>query len=420
VVNVDVDEELVATINAGEAPIHEDGLEERIAAHAGPDGSGRLRATTDYDELLDTDVTFLALPTPSSEDGSVDLSIVEAAARSLGETLAAKDGEHVVILKSTVVPGTTEELVAPAVTEESGKTLGEDLLVGMNPEFLRMGTAVSDFLEPQKVVFGTAGHGRDDGGDRTLERLSAVFEPLLEAAEDPHVVETGIREAEMIKYANNAFLASKVSLINDLGNVCKELGVDTYEVADAIGLDDRIGAKFLRSGLGWGGSCFPKDIAAITAAAREEGYEPPMLEAAVEVNDLMPRRLLALLDDHLDVAGERVAVLGLAFKPGTDDVRGSRSIPVIAGLLERGAEVVAHDPVAVEAFREYADVGSAVEYADSPGDALEDADACVVTTDWPGYADLDREFDRMSTPVVVDGRRCIERRDGIVYEGLTW
>jgi len=223
----------------------------------------------------------------------------------------------------------------------------------------------------------------------------------------------------MIKYANNGFLAAKVSLINDIGNVCKEFDVDAYEVADAIALDDRIGGKFLRSGLGWGGSCFPKDTNAIIAAAREAGYEPPMLEAAVEVNDLQPERLLSLLDERADVAGERVAVLGLSFKPGTDDVRGTRAVPVIEGLQERGADVVAYDPVATESFDDYyPDIE--VEYADSAAAALEGARAAVAVTDWDEFAALDEEFDAMAAPLVVDGRHIVERREGIEYVGLTW
>ena len=409
VVNVDVDESIVETINDGAAPIHEPDLDGLLASHAGPDGTGRLRATTDYDAVLDTEATFLCLPTPARDDGSIDRSILEAGAEQLGETLSRKEGNHTVVVKSTVVPGTTEDRIAPLVADRSGKTLGEDLGVGMNPEFLREGSAVGDFLDPDKVVFG-----HED--DHALATLRAVFDPLIERV-DPAVVETGTREAEMIKYANNAFLASKVSLINDLGNVCKELGVDTYEVADAIGLDGRIARPFLDSGLGWGGSCFPKDVAAIVAAAREAGYEPPMLNAATEVNDLQPRRMLRLLERHVDPEGARVAVLGLAFKPGTDDVRNSRAVPLVEGLVDRGASVVVHDPVAVENAR-----GSLppVEEAADAADALEGADACLVATDWPEYADLSEEFDLMSTPLVVDGRHCIERRDGLVYEGLTW
>ena len=423
VVTVDVDESIVEEINAGRAPIHEPGLDDIVAEH----GGDRLTATTDYAVAADTDATFLALPTPSREDGSVDTSIVEAGARSLGEALADVD-DHLVVVKSTVVPGTTENRVEPALAEGgatvaggegSGAGADEDasagadgeggVAVAVNPEFLREGTAVADFRDPDKVVFGTA-------GGRGIETLRDVYEPLV-ADVDPPVVETGRREAEMIKYANNAFLATKVSLANELGNVCKAYGVDAYEVADAIGLDDRIEASFLRSGVGWGGSCFPKDVAALIAAAKAEGYDPILLEAAVEVNERQPGRLLDLVEAHVDVAGKRVAVLGLAFKPGTDDVRESRAIPVISGLLERGAEVVAYDPVATENMRErFPDV----EYAESAAEALEGAAAATVVTDWDEFAALDSEFDAMETPVVVDGRRIVRRRDGITYEGLTW
>lgn len=879
VVNVDVDEDVVDTINAGAAPLHEEGLPELVAAHAGEDGTGRLEATTDYDAILDTDVTFLCLPTPQNDDGSIGLSVMEAGAEQLGRTLAHKDEWHTVVVKSTVVPGSTEDVITPILAEESGQTPGEEFGVGMNPEFLREGTAVADFRDPDKVVLGA-----DD--DRALDAMRDVFDPLVDRAGAP-VVETDTRTAEMVKYANNGFLAAKVSLINDIGNICKEYGVDAYEVADAIGLDDRISEQFLRSGVGWGGSCltgdqqvlakdedgtkhltlaeffeqyvsnetvkevsvlsrtesgefefkpvraatrrhydgqlhtirtkmnksvtvthdhpmvtldgheqvvceaaaldegdelpvmmgmpsepvasfdlldlvdasssfendavylkpefeletvkdevyevlreynrqfdyhkvhdlvrsnylpldvfleyedqlpvdraevglyttrgggqtyvpaivpvdedfwrfigyylseghinddtsghgsttrrrvclsfhpsdeeayvtdvesyyeelgiryrtetqetstqievssrifaeflerlgcgtgsysaavpdeayratndqrtalltglfrgdghvhytshsnavvydygsvskelidgmqlllhsvgivpsyktsesakstqpahflrvsskhqvavlkdmfldkerdrietrladtqdikptghtadggfttvpvreitaedadtdvyslevedthtfvttdglvvhncFPKDTAAIRAAAREEGYEPLMLDAATEVNDRQPERLLALLDGHVDVAGDRVAVLGLSFKPGTDDVRNSRAIPVIDGLHDRGADVAGYDPVAAENMREHF---PDIEYADSPEGALDGAVAAVVVTDWPEIAALDAEFDAMRTPVVVDGRRAIERRDGIVYEGLTW
>lgn len=410
VVNVDIDEGIVGTINDGEAPIHEEGLPELVAAHAGPDGDGRLRATTDYDAVLDTEVTFLCLPTPSREDGSIDLSIMEVAAESLGDTLAEKDGRHTVVVKSTVVPGSTEDEIAPIVARESGKRVGEDLGVGMNPEFLREGTAVADFMDPDKVVLGA-----DDPA--TLETMRALFAPLVERAGDPPVVETNTRTAEMVKYANNAFLASKISLMNDIGNICKEYDVDAYEIADAIGLDSRIGRAFLDSGLGWGGSCFPKDVAAIVAAARDADYDAPLLSAAIEVNDRQPRRFLSLLDRHTDVAGRRVAVLGLSFKPGTDDIRETRAVPVVEGLQARGADVVATDPVAVENMRErFPDV----EYVSTPEEALDDAEACLVLTAWPEYADLDEEFDAMATPLVLDGRHCIDRRDGIIYEGLTW
>jgi len=409
VVNVDVDGAVVEAINDGDAPIHEEGLPELVAAHAGREGTGRLRATTDYDAVLDTDVTFLCLPTPQNDDGSIDLSIMEAGAKQLGATLATKPEWHTVVVKSTVVPGSTEETVTPLLEAESEKTAGEAFGVGMNPEFLREGTAVHDFLNPDKVVLGA-----DD--DRALDDMQAVFDPLITHTDAP-VVETDTRTAEMIKYANNAFLASKISLINDIGNICKEFGIDSYAVADAIAFDDRIGEQFLRSGVGWGGSCFEKDVAAIIAAADEQGYHPAVLNAAVAVNDGQPERLIGLLADHVDLDGARIAVLGLAFKPGTDDMRNSRAIPVIETLQARGATVTAYDPVAMENARNYVDD---VAYADSAASALNGADGAVVVTDWDEFAALDEAFDAMADPVVVDGRRIIERPDGITYEGLTW
>lgn len=406
VVNVDIDETVVAAINDGEAPIHEPGLDSLVRVY----GGDRLRATTDYDAVAETAVTILALPTPSEADGSIDLSAMRAGAQSVGEAIADTDDYHLVVVKSTVVPGTTEDVLGPLVAEAAGKTEGEEFGIAANPEFLREGSALDDFMDPDKIVLGT------DGDERALDLLAELYEPLV-AQWDVPVVDTGRREAEMVKYANNAFLAAKVSLVNDIGNICKEFDVDAYEVADAIGLDARISERFLRSGVGWGGSCFPKDVDAIRAAAREAGYEPAMLDAAVEINERQPARLLSLLDDHVDVNGERVAVLGLSFKPGTDDIRNSRAILVIEGLRERGATVVAYDPVAIPEMRErFPDI----EYADSAASALAGAHAAVVVTDWDEFSALDEEFDTMADPVVVDGRRIIGRREGITYEGLTW
>jgi UDPglucose 6-dehydrogenase len=404
VVNVDIDEDVVAAVNDGRSPIHEPGLGELIEEHAG----GRLRATTDYEAVTETDVTFLALPTPSSDDGHIDLSAMRSATRSVGQQLADTDDYHLVVTKSTVIPTTTEEVVGPILESESGGELGTDFDIAMNPEFLREGSAVLDFLEPDKVVLGSQ-------TERAAATLREVFDPLVDRYGDAAVVETGIREAEMIKYANNAFLATKISLANELANICTEYGVDSYEVLEAIGLDSRIGARFLEAGLGWGGSCFPKDVSAIIAAARDIGYEPSLLDAAVEVNEKQPRRLLDRLEAHVDPAGKRIAVLGLSFKPGTDDVRSSRAIPLIDGLLEAGADVVGYDPVATDNMREkFPDI----EYAGSAADALEGADAALVATDWDEFAALDEEFEAMATPLVVDGRRIVTRRDGITYESL--
>ncbi|WP_435068396.1 UDP-glucose 6-dehydrogenase AglM [Haloplanus sp. C73] len=408
VMNVDIDESIVRALNDGEAPVSEPGLESLLEKHAG----SSLFATSDYEDLadFDPDVVFLALPTPANEDGSIDTSIVEAGAEALGEVLADIDGFPVVVVKSTVVPGTTEDVIGPALELASGGRIGEDFGLAVNPEFLSEGNAVEEFSNPDKLVFGT-----DD--ERARDALEGVYASLIE--DGAPVVDTDLSTAEMVKYANNAFLAAKVSLVNELGNICKEFGIDAYEVTDAIGLDARIGEQFLRSGAGWGGSCFPKDTNAIVAAAREQGYDPALLQAAIDVNDQQPQRMLDLLDSHVDVEGERVAVLGLAFKPGTDDVRSSRAIPIIEGLQARGAEVIAYDPNAA-ARDNMAERFPDVEYLASASPTLSGAKAALVVTDWPEFADLDREFDLMSSDVVIDGRHIIERRDGLTYEGLTW
>jgi UDPglucose 6-dehydrogenase len=403
---VDIDEDVVEGVNDADPHIEEPGLQPMLDAQVGR----RLTATTDYDAVPETDVTFVTVQTPSNEDGSIDVSAVLAAARSTGEAIADEDDYHLVAVKSTVVPGMVEERIVPVIEDASGKRDGAGFGVAVNPEFQSQGSAVDDFMEADKIVLGT------DGDERALDRLAEVYEPLV-AEWDTPVVETGRREAAMVKYANNVFLASKISLINEIGNVCKEYDVDAYEVADAIGLDERIGAQFLRSGVGWGGSCFPKDTAALVAAARERDYDPELLEAVVDVNETQPRRMLDLLERHVDPAGKRIAVLGLAFKSGTDDVRGSRAKPVIEGLQERGADVVGYDPVATENMRaEYPDV----EYVDSARAALEGAHGALVVTDWDEFASLDDEFAAMAAPVVVDGRRIVSHRSGITYEGLTW
>ncbi|MFC6717303.1 UDP-glucose 6-dehydrogenase AglM [Natrialbaceae archaeon GCM10025810] len=422
VVNVEIDEGIVETINAGEAPIHEEGLAERIAEHAGT----RLRATTDYDAVRETDVTFLCLPTPQADDGSLDLTVMRAGSESLGRALAPKVADedaddHLVVVKSTVLPGTTEEVVGPILERESGTAIGDGIDLAMNPEFLRMGTAVRDFLEPDKVVLGAT-------SEDAAATLRELYAPILER-EGTHLVETGIREAELIKYANNAFLAAKVSLVNELGNIAKQYGADAYEVIDAVGLDSRISEEFMRSGLGWGGSCFPKDVAALRAGAREQGYEPELLDAAVAVNDEQPRRLVNLLESNFEaeaddgsdgspLEGARIAVLGLSFKPGTDDIRKSRALDVIVQLEDRGADVVAYDPVAAENVRTKHPEFE-VEYAERASTALEGADGAVVATDWPEFDDL--SFDGMRRRILVDGRR-IDVDEGALeaYDGLTW
>lgn len=407
-VAIDIDEEIVASLNAGESPIHEPGLDRLLSNHTGE----RLQATVDHDRIVDTNITFLAVGTPSNPDGSIDASGLIHAARDVGEALRGKDSYHLVVIKSTVTPDIVQEQVIPALTEAAGRSLGEYLGVAVNPEFLREGSAVDDFFNPDKIVLGT------DEDARAEELLRELYQPLIERSQ-ASVITTGLAEASLIKYANNAFLAVKLSFINDLGNICKAYGVDTYEVADAIGLDHRIGAAYLRAGLGWGGSCLPKDTAALLQAARDRDYRPSMIEAAIEVNERQPQRFLSLLESQLSVPHKRIAVMGLAFKSGTDDIRESRSIPVIEGLLSRDADVVAYDPNpgAVAAMQERF---PEVDYANSPEEALIGAEAVCFLTDWPAFAELDDVFQQMDRPLVIDGRRIVKPRDGLEYHGLSW
>lgn len=390
VINVDVDEEVVRTLNRGETHIHEPGLQDLLDKHV----EENFQATTDYSQLLKTKVTFLCLPTPSREDGSINLSITESAAKRLGKKLREKDSRHIVVMKSTVVPGSTEE-IGGIISKESDKDLDEDLFVVSNPEFLREGTAVQDFMNPDKIVLG--------GKEEAQELLKEVYGSLLlEAA----LVETDVRTAEMIKYANNALLATKISFANEIGNVCKEFDIDVYDVMDAVGLDDRIERRFLDAGAGFGGSCFPKDVRAIAAKMRGEGVEPRLLDAALEVNEEQPIRAVEILEDKVgDISSKTVAVLGLAFKSGTDDVRESRSIPAIEELLKKGASVIAHDPEAVENMEK---IFPGINYAAAPSEAMEESDACLLMTAWPEYGDLDIDIP------CVEGRR-MNKCDGVCW-----
>ena len=430
---IDVNERVVDRINAGETPIEEPGLRELIGEH----GGRGLQATTEFDSVDDADLTFLTVGTPARPDGHVDTSALIAAARTVGDAIGSPgtspsiSSRHAVIVKSTVTP-TALGAVRRALLESAPSDTA--VSVAMNPEFLREGSALADLRSPDKLVFGVESEWvarRLEAVYRTVVRPQSVDgdrdeAPTVDTCErQPAIVRTDPETAAMIKYANNGFLAGKISLATDSGNVCKTFGIDAYDVFDAVGLDDRISDRFLETGLGWGGSCFGKDVDALMAAARAEGYEPSALDAAVTVNETQPRRALELVDRHVDVTGERVALLGLAFKPGTDDTRRSQAVPVARGLEERGATVVAYDPVAVDDARErhpelrFEEAASAVE-------ALDGARAAVIATAWDEFAALDSAFTTMADDgVVVDTRRIVdpsrlEAAGGPTYEGLTW
>ncbi len=340
---------------------------------------------------------FVCVDTPPTVSGDADLSRV----RSVVAELSA-DGDHVLVMKSTVPAGTGEAIRRdlPGVPYVSC------------PEFLKEGSAVEDFMHPDRVVVGT-----DPGDEEAAGAVAAVYEPL-----GGQIVRTDVASAEMIKLASNAFLATKISFVNEIANVCEEVGADVGEVARGMGLDERIGPKFLKAGIGWGGSCFGKDTIALKKLAGNSGYHFQLLSAVIDVNELQKRRVVQKLKAHLDsLAGRRVALLGLAFKPNTDDMRDAASLVLAARLEGEGATVAAYDPIAAERAR---GLMPNVELADSALDALEGADAAVLVTEWPEFAELDwaAAGARMARPLLIDGRNFLDpealRAAGFDYEGI--
>jgi len=401
---VDSDLAKIAALNAGEPLIHEDCLQELLSRHRG----AKLRFSSSIQEAARQSlVIFIAVGTPSSDDGSVDLSYVETVARSLAESI---DGYKVIVEKSTV-PVYTSEWIQNAMARKGRKN--GDFDVVSNPEFLREGTAVTDFLYPDRIVVGTstaraAGIMREvyasliDGS--YAQEASAV--PAPEGARvSPMYIETSPRSAELIKHASNAFLALKISFINAVANFCESVGADIEEVCKGIGSDSRIGSDFLRAGIGYGGSCFPKDVAAFRAVTREFGYEFPLLDEIKRINEEQRVRFIRKTRGALKtLKDKKLAVLGLAFKDGTDDVRESPAIQVIEMLLEEKCKIVAFDPAAMERARHV--LGDRVSYAHDAYAAADGADALLILTEWKEFANLDlvRLKRLLRYPLVLDGR----------------
>ena len=393
VVARDVIAEKVEALQRGELTIHEPGLPELVQRN-----SERLAFTTEIGDVLeDARLLFVCVDTPPTESGDADLTSV----RSVVEDLRG-DGSRVLAMKSTVPAGTgmmiRREL--PGVPYVSC------------PEFLKEGTAVEDFLHPDRVVIGA-----EPGDEAAADAVQALYAPL-----GGQVVRTNVTSSEMIKLASNAFLAAKISFINEIANVCEEVGADVNAVAEGMGLDDRIGPKFLRAGIGWGGSCFSKDVSALKQLAANTGYHFQLLNAVIEVNELQKRRVINKLSDQLDsLAGKRIALLGLAFKPDTDDMRGASSLVMAARLQGEGATVVGYDPVANERARE---VLPEIETTTSAFEALDGADAAILVTEWPEFAEIDwtDAAKRMTNPLLIDGRNFLDperlRAAGFTYQGI--
>jgi len=430
---MDVDAAKVRLLQSGQIPIYEPGLEELVHDEV---SAGRLQFVEGYASAVpQAEALFICVGTPSLPDGRADTSYVEAAARSLGEHLG--DSYCVIINKSTVPIGSGDwvgMLVRQGIARRAAGVGSQSVAVAAlggsasvatcatatlpappaaptfdvvsNPEFLREGSAIADALNPDRIVIGAE-------SDRAVARMRELYAPLMERNERngrtvPFVV-TDRASAEMVKYAANAFLATKISFINEIANICERVGADVREVSRGIGLDARVGSAFLHAGIGWGGSCFPKDLASLSHTGREYGYESHLLDAVQEVNAAQRLAVIRKLQDRLKlIKGKTIALWGLAFKPGTDDLRDAPALLIAERLTELGAEVRAYDPRAMEAARRH---GVKAELCADAYDAALNADAIVLVTEWAEFSEIDwtRLHDGMRRPLLVDGRNALDR-----------
>jgi UDPglucose 6-dehydrogenase len=391
-------------LNQGIMPIYEPGLEEMVARNV---GDGRLQFTTDLDSAVQkAEIVFIAVGTPPREDGSTDLSYVEDAAKGVARAL----NRYKVIVNKSTVPVGTGDFVREVI--ETNKRRAVDFDVVSNPEFLREGSAITDTLVPDRIVIGAP-------SKIVAMRLLELYAPL----ERPMIV-TDVASAEMIKYASNAFLATKISFANAIANICEEAGADVTQVVKGMGLDARIGQAFLSAGLGYGGSCFPKDTRSLLHTAQSYGCDFPLLAATIETNEQQPKRFIAKIHDALggdDLKGKTVGILGLAFKANTDDMREAKSLDVIADLLASGATVKAYDPIAMENTKS---VFPHITYGANAYEVATGADALVIVTEWNEFKNLN--FERISSlmerPLILDGRNLYDperlRRLGFEYHSI--
>ena len=396
---VDIDQAKVDRINAGDPPIYEDGLEELLKKNVGTN----LKATTDLREaVMNSQLSLIAVGTPFDGE-EIDLRFIKTVARQIGEVLKDKDDYHVVVVKSTVVPGTSDEVVLPIVEEASGKKAGDAFGVGMNPEFLKEGEAIVDFMNPDRIVLG----GIDAKTLAVMEELYAVFP-------DVDQLTTNCKTAEMIKYTANSLLATMISFANEIGNLCSAVGnIDVTEVMKGVHLDKRLSpileggvrikpsfTSYIEAGCGFGGSCFPKDVKALNAHGMKFGVPMNLLSSVLDVNAKQPQQMLNLLDKHFPkLENVKVAMLGLAFKPGTDDMRESPAIPMVKYLVEQKANVKAFDPIAQHEAEKL--FGDSITFAESLESVVEDVEVILLVTRWPSIPEATGSFggSRSSTPV---------------------
>lgn len=415
---VDIDEEKVNKINHGIPPIYEKGLEELLRKNI----HANLQATTDlHKAVVETEISLIAVGTPF-DDEKIDLSYIEAVSRQIGKALKDKASYHTVVVKSTVVPGTTDEVVLPLLEETSGEKAGTHFGVGMNPEFLREGKAIQDFMFPDRIVMGAINKKSHD----SLEELYSPFEGVDK-------LRTNNKTAEMIKYTSNSLLATMISFSNEIANLCTAIGdIDVVDVMKGVHMDKRLSpimpngeriipsfTTYIEAGCGFGGSCFPKDVKALIAHGKRAGKPMELLDAVMQVNARQPSQVISLLKKRFSSLRRlRIAILGLAFKPGTDDMRESPAIPVVRELLAQGAEINAYDPVAQrEAQRLFGN--HHIAYSDNLRQMVENVQAIVLLTRWEEFGKLPELLvDLNSQPVVIDGRRMLDKTSVTRYEGI--
>ena len=391
VVLIDINEEKLAAIaNKEVLPIYEEGLQQLLE-------EVHIETSVDYDKTVESDVIFICVGTTADENGAIFSEYLINAAEKIAEVLKKQRSYCVIAVKSTVGPGMTENLVIPLL-EKSGKKVGEDFGVCMSPEFLQEGRGIYHFMNPSRIIIGE--YDRKSGD---------ILEQLHQGLKAP-VMRTNLRTAEMIKLASNSFLATKISFINEIGNICKQLGIDTYDVARGMGLDDRIGKKFLNAGIGFGGSCLPKDLRILISGAREVGYQPKLLQEVSTLNETQALKPVELLKKHITLKGATIGILGVSFKPGTDDIRDSRAIKIAEVLLAEGATVKAYDPLALDNF-----IKTFPKIMPATREEALNCDAVLILTEWEEFKELDYRG-----KIVIDGRRIEKAREARIYEGVCW
>jgi len=391
---LDVVPDKVEKINRAEPPIFENGLDAMLTKVVREENL--LHATLDRVETINSsDLIFICLPTPSEEDGSINLRFITEEAKEIGRVLATIDDFKTIVVKSTVVPGTTSGVIKDLLEEYSGKKAGLDFGLAMNPEFLMEGLAISNFTDPDRVVIGAI-------DDRSFQAVAQLYESF-----DCPIQRTTTSAAEMIKYASNSFLATKISFINEIANISEQLGIDVGQVAEGMGTDSRISSRFLRAGIGFGGSCFPKDVKALYAVSKAIGHESNILKATLQTNKTQPLRVVQMVNDMIELKGKTVALLGLAFKPETDDMREAPSIAIASSLKSKGAIVKGYDPIA----KETAEIAIPdIIHCQSLQMAVEDADVIILVTEWDEFKNLQpKQLEKMSGNIIIDGRRVLNK-----------